>query len=162
MKRFYKYFIWFLIVYVLVDIFSYYTIVTTYVDKAVAVNYSYPQVEITESKATATNGYLKGKVTNNTELPLADQYLKVILYSKRDNVLGTKYVKLNELQPGESQEFEVTYNNDLVDHVETQIVPQSEISKANPKDLVMDLKAENKTGWFVWLCAVMMLLAAGF
>ena len=32
----------------------------------------------------------------------------------------------------------------------------------DPKDLVMDLKAENKTGWFVWLCAVMMLLAAGF
>ena len=160
MKRFFKYFLWFVILYVLVDIFSYYTIVTTYVDKAVAVNYSYPQVEIYESKATATNGYLKGKITNNTELPLVDQYLKVNLYSKKGNVLGTKYVKINELQPGESQEFEVTYNNDLVDHVESQVVPQSSIANANPNDFIMDLKANNKTSWFLWFSALMMILAA--
>ena len=54
------------------------------------------------------------------------------------------------MQPGESQEFEVTYNNDLVDHVSTSVVPQSEISTANPQDLVMDLKADNKTSWFLW------------
>ncbi len=159
-KRLFKYFIWFVILYVLVDVFSYYTIVTTYVNKEVSNYYSFPQVEIYESKATVTNGYLKGKVTNNTELPLVDQYLKVDLYSKRGSVLGTKYVKLNELQPGESQEFEVTYNNDLVDHVSTSIVPQSAISTASPNDLVMDLKKDNKTSWFLWFTALMMILSA--
>ena len=34
-KRLFKYFLWFIILYVLVDIFSYYTIVTTYVNKPV-------------------------------------------------------------------------------------------------------------------------------
>ena len=159
-KRLFKYFIWFIILYALVDVFSYYTIVTTYVNKEVEVNYSFPQVEIYESKATATNGYLKCKVTNNTELPLADQYLKVNLYSKKGNLLGTKYVKLNELQPGESQDFEVTYNNDLVDHVSTSIVPQSEIENANPGELVMDLKKDNKTSWILWFSALMMILSA--
>ena len=160
MKRFLKYFLWFVILYVLVDIFSYYTIVTTYVDKKVAVNYSYPQVEIYESKATATNGYLKGKVTNNTELPLVNQYLKCILYSKRGNVLGTKYVKLDELEQGAGQDFLVTFNNDLVDHIETAIVPQSAIANANPNDLIMDLKVNNKTSWLVWFGAIMLILAA--
>ena len=161
-KRLFKYFIWFVILYVLVDVFSYYTIVTTYVNKEVSNYYSFPQVEIYESKATVTNGYLKGKVTNNTELPLVDQYLKVDLYSKRGSVLGTKYVKLNELQPGGSQEFEVTYNNDLVDHVSTSIVPQSAISTASPNDLVMDLKKDNKTSWFLWFTALMMILSPIF
>lgn len=160
MKRFFKYFLWFVILYVIVDIFSYYTIVTTYVDKAVAVNYSYPQVEIYESKATVTNGYMKGKVTNNTGLPLVDQYLKCVLYSKNGNVLGTKYVKLNELQPEEGQDFEITFNNDLVDHLETAIVPLSAISNADPNDFIMDLKANNKTSWFFWFAAVMMILSA--
>ena len=160
MKRFFKYFLWFVILYVLVDIFSFYTIVSTYVDKPIAVNYSYPQVEIYESKATATNGYIKGKVTNNTELPLVNQYLKCMLYSKNGNVLGTKYVKLDELTQGSGQDFLVTFNNDLVDHIETAIVPQSAIANANPNDLIMDLKINNKTSWLVWFGAIMLILAA--
>lgn len=160
MKRFFRIFLWFIIVYILVDFFTYYTIKSTYFNKEVEVSSDYPQIEITESKATVTNGYVKGKVTNNTELPLVDQYLKFELYSKKGELKDTKYIKINELQPGESQDFELTYNTDLVDHVKLSVVPLSELSNADPSSFNMDLKINNKTSFWIIFGAIWLIGAA--
>lgn len=68
-----------------------------------------PQIVIEESKATYVNGYVKGSIKNNTEDIIKNMYLKIDMYSVRDNNLGTKYVKIEDLKVDENQNFEMWY-----------------------------------------------------
>ena len=162
MKRVLQYFIWFGLLYLLVEIFSFATLVSTYVSKPVDVsNIPAGMVEITESKFTGTNGYIKGKITNNTDEPFVNKYLKVELYSKRDNILGRKYLKLNDLQPGESQEFDMRFNTDMVDHVKMYLIGEEEFNTDNPtsKELTFDILKLNNTNPWLWFAAFTMVVS---
>ena len=56
MKTFFKYFVVFLIVYFLVDMGSLQVMKSAYLTKEFSANSDLPAIEITESKATITNG----------------------------------------------------------------------------------------------------------
>ena len=99
------------------DILIYLTINGTYKDKETKVYISSPQVIVEESKATSVNGCIKGSIKNNTEEIITDKYLKIDMYSARDVNLGTKYVKIDSLQPNASQDFEMWYEFSNVDYV---------------------------------------------
>ena len=83
-----------------------------------------PQVIVTENKATYVNGYVKGSIKNNTVGILNNMYLKIDMYSSRDVNLGTKYVKINNLNSNEIQDFEMWYQYTDVDYVELTIVDE--------------------------------------
>ena len=112
MKRMKTFFIYALLViafWIFSDIIIYLTINGTYKNKSTEVYISSPQVVISESKATYVNGYVKGSIKNNTTETLSDKCLKIDMYSPRDVLLGTKYVRIDALNPGKNQEFEMRY-----------------------------------------------------
>lgn len=68
-----------------------------------------PYVQIVEGKSTYINGYVIGKVTNNTDALIHSDYIKLNFYNKRDAYLGSRYVKLESFQVGQTLEFKVNF-----------------------------------------------------
>lgn len=68
-----------------------------------------PNVNVSESKATYVNGYIKGNIYNNTNGTVDNKYLKIDLYSQRDVNLGTKYVKIENLEESKTTDFEMWF-----------------------------------------------------
>ena len=122
MKTFFRYAILIAAFWIVADLITYICIHGTYKHKEVKINSSVPQVIVIENKATYVNGYVKGSIKNNTLGILNNMYLKIDMYSSRDVNLGTKYVKINNLNSNEIQEFEMWYQFTDVDYVEITTV----------------------------------------
>lgn len=67
------------------------------------------EMQINENKYTSVNGYVGGKIINNTKDIITNKYIKIDIYSKRDVLLGTKYVTVNNFRPNETREFKMGY-----------------------------------------------------
>ena len=85
---------------------------------------SVPEVTITKAEANYMCGKIGGQVTNHTTESLDGKYLKLSVYSTHDVCLGSKYIKLNNLEPEATKDFEVQFNYEnsayfTVDMVET-------------------------------------------
>ena len=100
-------------------------------------------VDITEAKASRRDGYINGKVKNTSDAVIQNKYLKVSMLSKNNNVLGEKYVKIDNLKPEEIRNFEVKFDYDNVKTFKmetTDSKPEEvdflELVKQNAKDLV--------------------------
>lgn len=109
-KKIAKYVLLVIIAYMLVNLMSYAFIMKSYKNMdncEVLINR--PSVEILDSKATKVNGYLVGKVTNNTDSLIYAEYLRVNFYNERNNYLGTEYIGVNSLQAGKNLEFKLKY-----------------------------------------------------
>lgn len=68
-------------------------------------------IQIETSKSTHVNAIVKGKFTNNTKQDISNQYLKIDIYSRRGNMLDTKYVAIDTLKIGETQEFTMGFKS---------------------------------------------------
>lgn len=110
MKLFAKLFVAFVLLFIFVTFMS-----KAFIRTAYTPIYEYevvkesPKIEITEAKATKMNGYVKGVITNNTDHKLDNEYIIVDCYSEYDNNIATKYLKVSELEVGQSEEFNVQY-----------------------------------------------------
>lgn len=91
------------------DILIYLSINSTYAHINTRVYTNSPEIIVGESKATYVNGFVKGSIKNNTDDIITDKYLKIDLYSARDVKLGTKYVKIENLEINKYQDFEMWY-----------------------------------------------------
>lgn len=69
------------------------------------------EIEIETSKSTYVNAIVKGKFTNKTNQDMKDKYLKIDVYSRRGNLLDTKYVALDYLKVGESKDFTMGFKS---------------------------------------------------
>ena len=68
-----------------------------------------PSINISESKATYVNGYVKGNIYNDTNATIQNQYLKIDLYSQRDVLMGTKYAEIENLESSATVDFEMWF-----------------------------------------------------
>ena len=98
------------------DILIYLSINTTYVNKESRVYTNTPEIIVGENRATYVNGFIRGSIKNNTDGIINDKYLKIDLYSARDVKLGTKYVKIENLEIDKYQNFEMWYKFTDVDY----------------------------------------------
>ena len=120
MKRMKKFLIYGLLIaalWIFSDIVIFLSINGTYKAKEAKISVSYPEVIITENKATYVNGVIKGSIKNNTEKIIDDMYLKIDMYSPRDVNLGTKYIKIDNLKQNQVRDFEMGYKFTDVDYV---------------------------------------------
>lgn len=110
MKLFRNLFILFIFMFVFVSYMSHAFVMSTYtlISKAEVVS-EYPKIEILEARSTNINGFVIARITNNTKSKIDNQYIKLDFFSKYDNNLGTKYLKINNLDVGESQEFKLDH-----------------------------------------------------
>ena len=157
MKTFFKYFLAIVIVYIVVDIASFYILKSTYLTKDYSTQESILDVQVTEAKATYLNGYVNGIVKNNTDAQVTNKYLKIDIYSKRGVLLGTKYVKLNDLNSGESASFSSSFNCYQIDNVKLSLIDSSELPPRETLDFGFDNPKDAKITFAVILGAVIML-----
>ena len=157
MKTFFKYFLAIVIVYILVDVISFYLLKSTYKTKEYSVENSILDIQIDEAKATLVNGNIKGKVKNNTDVNVSDKYLKIDSYSKRGVLLGTKYVKLKDLKPGEETDFTSSFNYEQIDNIKISLIDNKELPPAGNLDFGFDNPEDAKVTLAVILGAVIVM-----
>ena len=81
-----------------------------------------PKVEITECKNSYTKGYIKGSIRNTTDEIIDAVCIKIKLYNKKGNYLGTEYYPISYFYPQEEANFEVDYVYKNVGHIEIEAV----------------------------------------
>ncbi len=97
---------------------------SNYVDLGYDVGVESPKIEILEAKTTKDNGRIKIRITNNTDKKIENKFLKIDLYSDISNLLGTEYVKIEGIEKGESQEFELKYSQNNVHHFRVTMIDE--------------------------------------
>ena len=124
MKTFLKYIIWF----VLFFFFSNFII-------SVGLNSSYrdinrkdniEQVQITQAQATLVNGRIKGTIKNSDKDYLTGKYVKIDFYSKRNVLVGKKYIDITTTQNNTMQDFSIYFELKDVTSYEVSIVDHKE------------------------------------
>ncbi len=98
---------------------------------------SVPEVTITKAEANYVCGKIGGQVTNNTTESLDGKYVQLSVYSTHDVCLGSKYIKLDNLEPEMAKDFEVQFNYEnsayfTVDMVETTEEIKEEDTQSDP------------------------------
>lgn len=115
MKKFAKYAIWIVLFYFFSNILIFVGLNSNY-DK-ISSNVQLPsQVQVEQAEATLVNGRIRGKITNNGEEDLNGKYMKVDLFSPRNVLLGTKYLEIKELAKDATDDFELYFKAQDVDH----------------------------------------------
>lgn len=120
MKRLFTYAIWVIAFFIFSQIMIYIAINTTYKYKPVEGKSSL--ITTAEVQATSINGIAKCWIKNNTQNKIENKYIKIDCYSKNDVLMGTKYIKIDEMQTNEEKEFEVRFNYSRVDKAQIEIV----------------------------------------
>ena len=157
MKTFFKYFLALVILYVIVDIATYFTLKSTYIARDYEVNTQESNIEITEFKTTVLNGYLKGTINNTSKEVITGKALKFDYYSKNNVLMGTKYFKIDNFLVGETKEFESRFNFDNVENVKISLVDSLEAQNSSDFDFSLDDFEKDDINWFVLLGALIVV-----
>lgn len=127
LKKFAKYIIWIVLFWILTDFLIFFGLNASYDKLTTSANSNIPsQVEIEQAEATLVNGRIRGKIKNDGEEDLNGKYMKVDLYSPRDVLLGSKYMEISDLEKGASDDFELFFKAQDVDHYDISFVDKIE------------------------------------
>lgn len=134
MKKFAKYALWVIIGYILVNIMAYGYITKTYKNiNNYQILVDSPSIEIIESKGTKINGYIVGKVTNNTDALIFQKYIRINCYNSKDQYVGTNYVEMSNFQTGKTLEFKSSYDYTDVAKFTIDISDEKVVQKENER-----------------------------
>ncbi len=163
MKTFLKYLIIVLIFYFASNVASVALLKSTYTKKEIYPDFDSPKLEITDFKSSISNGYINGKITNNTGSDLLNQVLELDFYTKRNNLAGRKFVDIGDLKNGETKDFSTKFNFDNVDYAKASIMSKEEaLAKIGSGDVNslfgIDDWNHDKFPWYVWLFATSILI----
>lgn len=140
LKTLRKYLIWLIAFYLFSMIFIYIGLNARY--NNIDSNGEVPgNVKIELAQATSVNGRIFGKITSTEADNLNGKYLKVDIFSKRDELIGTKYLKLDNLKLNEPNRFAVyfsaqnikKYSVDILDYSEELLKEESRVKEMYKK-----------------------------
>ena len=140
LKTLRKYLIWLIAFYLFSMIFIYIGLNARY--NNIDSNGEVPgNVKIELAQATSVNGRILGKITSTEADNLNGKYLKVDIFSKREELIGTKYLKLDNLKLNEPNRFAVyfsaqnikKYSVDILDYSEEQLKEESRVKEMYKK-----------------------------
>lgn len=84
------------------------------------------QVTISQAQATLVNGKIKGTIVDDRKDNLTGKYVKITLYSKRDNEVGKKYVPIETTDVNKTQDFSLYFEKQDVTAYDISIVNEKE------------------------------------
>lgn len=146
MKTLLKYALWIILFYIFSNLMIYLNLETTYQNIGRKDNLS--QVTVYQAQATKINGRIKGKIYNNAENKITNNYLRIDLYSERGNFLGSKYIDVSNMRDNETREFEIYFKVQDVDYYEMKFTDEKE--EGELPEMVRDLtKGELFWGTFL-------------
>ena len=75
------------------------------------VNIQTSDIVITDvvGKASNVNGYMQFKVSNNSQYPVVQSWIKLDLYSKRGLLGLTRYIEIKDIEPGATKEYQIKF-----------------------------------------------------
>lgn len=111
-------------------------------------------IEIESSKSTYVNAIVKGKFTNNTKQDMHNQYLKIDVYSRRGNLLDTKYVALDHLKVGESKDFTMGFKSMEAVTCTMQITDNAVENSSGTSFISEEVGALWIAKWIIILCFI--------
>lgn len=79
------------------------------------------EVKIELAQATSVNGRIYGKITNSKENDLNGKYIKTQIFNKQDSLMGTKFIKIENLGE-EEKKFAVNFKTEGVKKYNIEIV----------------------------------------
>ena len=82
-------------------------------------------VTISMAQSTKVNGRIYGEVTSTEENDLNDKYLKVDIFDRKNNLVGTKFLKLENLSNNEPKKFMVNYTAENIKNYKIDIVEET-------------------------------------
>lgn len=82
------------------------------------------QVSIYQAEATKVNGRIKGKIYNDAKNKITNKYIRIDLYSERDNLLGSKYIDVSNMRADETRDLEVYFKVQDVEYYEVKFVDE--------------------------------------
>ena len=138
MKTFLKYALWLILFYIFSNLMIYLNLETTYQNIGRKDNIS--QVTVYQAQATKINGRLKGNIYNNAENKIKNNYLRIDLYSERDNYLGSKYIDVSNMRENETRNFEIYFKIQDVDYYEMKFTDEKE--EGELPEMLKDLTKE--------------------
>lgn len=138
MKTFFKYAIWIILFFIFSEIMINLNIETTY--QNIGKKNGLEQVNIYQAQATKINGRIKGIINNNSQNKIKNNYLRIDLYSERDNLLGSKYIDVSNIREDETREFEVYFKVQDVDYYDLKFIDQKE--EGELPEMLTDLTRE--------------------
>lgn len=138
MKTLLKYALWVILFYIFSNLMIYLNLETTYQNIGRKDNLS--QVTVYQAQATKINGRIKGTIYNNTENKIENNYLRIDLYSERDNYLGSKYIDVSNMRDKETREFEIYFKVQDVDYYEMKFTDEKE--EGELPEMLKDLTRE--------------------
>lgn len=127
MKTFLKYAIWIVLFFILSEFLINVSLNASYKDMNRRDNIE--QVQITEAQSTLVNGKVKGTIKNSEQDYLTGKYVRVDFYSKRDNMVGTKYITIETTENMTSQDFSFYFELQDVTSYEVSIVDKKEVEE---------------------------------
>lgn len=138
MKTFLKYALWLILFYIFSNLMIYLNIETTY--QNIGRKDNIEQVTVYQAQATKINGRIKGNIYNKAENKIKNNYLRIDLYSERDNYLGSKYIDVSNMRDNETREFEIYFKVQDVDYYEMKFTDEKE--EGELPELLKDLTKE--------------------
>lgn len=136
MKQFGRYALMIIVFYIISDILIYFGLIGMYKNFSGEVITKSPVVEVEKSKTTRQSGIIKGKIKNNTASKIEEKYIKIDLFSERDTYLGSKYLKVQNLDKGEEISFESTFSFSNIYRYEISVVDKER--EYTDKELISD------------------------
>ena len=127
MKTFLKYAIWIVLFFILSEFLINVSLNSSYKDMNRRDNIE--QVQITEAQSTLVNGKVQGTIKNSEQDYLTEKYVRVDFYSKRDNMVGTKYITIETTENMTSQDFNFYFELQDVTSYEVSIVDKKEVEE---------------------------------
>ena len=162
LKTFLKYIIWIVSLAAFSALLIYIGLNSTY-KNIEAIQKPISQINVEIAQATTVNGKIYGKVTNTEENYINDKYIRVEIFNKRMESMGTKYLKIEDLDVGRTKLFAVNFTAQnikyyTIDIVEDSVKTAEEAKKA--EDLYKDIftKEELKQRAIIGLLLYMLLV----
>lgn len=138
MKTLLKYAIWIMLFYFFSNLIIYLNIETTYQNIGRKDNLS--QVTIYQAQATKINGRIKGTVYNDTKNKITNKYLRIDLYSEKNNFLGSKYIDVSNMRDNETRNIEIYFKIQDVNYYE--MIFTDEKQEGELPEMLKDLTRE--------------------
>lgn len=113
-------------------VFYLFTMLLTYVGfnsayRNIDSKYNIPeQIKIDIAQTTKVNGRIFGEVTSTEDNDLNGKYIEIQIYNKKDEIIGIKYLKIEDTNINEPKKFVAYFNLENVASYSVDIVDDSE------------------------------------
>lgn len=160
LKTFSKYIIWIVLFYVFSCICTYVGFNATYKNIENIENIP-EQVNIELAQATSVNGRIYGKISKINQNGVNGKFIKVQIYDRNNNLAGTKYLKIENLENEGEKKFAVYFTANNIKRYTVEIISdsektQEEIIAAN--ELFKDIFTNKQLSTYVVVALVLGLI----